>query len=207
MEIQVMNSEERKYTYAQSKELQKQTGCIGYLRGDFDRSGNGFYMTWFDQQRQWKTKEFRSEMDEVVNILCSDEYAILQSRTPMADYVRRHPDSGFPGNYCTEYGFRVDTKTYSYLLRCNLTKGDYSFYCFCYRKEYLDRHLANMEKEMLLDDFSGAEFHELPDWGKTSADLVYICAPLRGNIEQNMEFARQKPKKYLSREIFQFVPI
>ena len=59
----------------------------------------------------------------------------------------------------------------------------------------MDRHLANMEKEMLLDDFSGAEFHELPDWGKTSADLVYICAPLRGNIEQNMEFARQKAKE------------
>ena len=195
MKIRVMNPEERKYTYAQSKEVQEQTGCIGYLRGDFDQLGNGFYTSWFDQQRQWKTKEFRSEMDKVVNALCSDEYAVLQSRTAMADYVRQHSDSGFPGNYCTEYGFRVDTETYSYLLRCNLIKGDYNFYCFCYSKEHLDRHLANMEKEMLVDGFSGAEFHESPEREKTSADLVYICAPLRGNIEKNVEFARQKAKE------------
>ena len=34
---------ERKYTYAQSSQLQGQTGNIGYLRGDFGSSGNQFY--------------------------------------------------------------------------------------------------------------------------------------------------------------------
>lgn len=39
---------ERKYTYAQSSQLQGQTGNIGYLRGDFGSSGDQFYTTWFD---------------------------------------------------------------------------------------------------------------------------------------------------------------
>lgn len=195
MKIRVMNPAERQYTYTQNKELQEQTGCIGYLRGDFDQFGNGFYTSWFDHQRQWKTEKFRSEIDNVVNTLRSDEYGILQSRTAMADYVRQYPDSGFPGKYCTEYGFRVDTETYSYLLRCNPSKEYYNFHCFCYRKEYLDRHLANMEKEILLDNFSDTEINKPSDREKASADLVYICAPLRGDIEKNMEFARQKAKE------------
>lgn len=37
---------ERKYTYAQSSQLQGQTGNIGYLRGDFGSSGDQFYTTY-----------------------------------------------------------------------------------------------------------------------------------------------------------------
>ena len=43
---------ERKYTYAQSSQLQGQTGNIGYLRGDFGSSGDQFYTTWFDTRPQ-----------------------------------------------------------------------------------------------------------------------------------------------------------
>ena len=50
---------ERKYTYAQSSQLQGQTGNIGYLRGDFGSSGNQFYTTWFDTRPQWKSDEFK----------------------------------------------------------------------------------------------------------------------------------------------------
>ena len=49
---------ERKYTYAQSSQLQGQTGNIGYLRGDFGSSGDQFYTTWFDTRPQWKSDEF-----------------------------------------------------------------------------------------------------------------------------------------------------
>ena len=61
----------------------------------------------------------------------------------MQDYARRHSDSAFEGNCTTEYGFRVDTENYAYLLRCNPTKGDYNFYCFCYERKWLDRHMQN----------------------------------------------------------------
>lgn len=35
MEIQALTQPEQKYTYAQSMQLEGQTGCIGHLRGDF----------------------------------------------------------------------------------------------------------------------------------------------------------------------------
>jgi hypothetical protein len=34
---------EQKYTYAQSMQLEGQTGTIGHLRGDFATTGYGFY--------------------------------------------------------------------------------------------------------------------------------------------------------------------
>ena len=37
---------ERKYTYAQSSQLQGQTGNIGNLREEIGSSGNHLYTTW-----------------------------------------------------------------------------------------------------------------------------------------------------------------
>ena len=74
---------ERKYTYAQSSQLQGQTGNIGYLRGDFGSSGDQFYTTWFDTRPQWKSDEFKRDLDDVINALRSEEYGLLQSRSQM----------------------------------------------------------------------------------------------------------------------------
>ena len=68
------------------------------------------------------------------------------NRYDMTDFCRQHKDSAFQGNYCTEYGFRVDTEKHAFLLRCNPSKGDYNFYCFCYVKEWLDRHIGKAEQ-------------------------------------------------------------
>lgn len=51
---------EQKYTYAQSMQLEGQTGTIGHLRGDFATTGYGFYTTWFDTRPQWKSDEFKA---------------------------------------------------------------------------------------------------------------------------------------------------
>ena len=73
MEIRALTQPEHKYTYAQSMQLEGQTGCIGHLRGDFAPSGYGFYTTWFDTREQWKTDEFKSELDDVINALREDK--------------------------------------------------------------------------------------------------------------------------------------
>ena len=49
---------ERKYTYAQSSQLQGQTGNSGYLRGDFGSSGDQFYTTWFDNVKDLNITTF-----------------------------------------------------------------------------------------------------------------------------------------------------
>ena len=77
MEIRAIAPNEWKYTYSQSMQLEGQTGNIGHLRGDFGSGGNGFYTTWFDTRPQWKTEEFKADLDEVINALRSKEYGLL----------------------------------------------------------------------------------------------------------------------------------
>lgn len=166
MEIREIAPNEWKYTYSQSMQLEGQTGCIGHLRGDFDSSGQGFYTTWDDHRPQWKTDEFKAELDGVINALRSDAYGLLKSRPAMNEYARRFPDSAFKGNYCTEYGFRADTEKYACLIRSNPTKGDYNFYCYCYVKEWLDKHISRAEQGIRFIDPNYKELFRIPDGGK-----------------------------------------
>ena len=53
-EIKSMQPEERLYVYQQSRQLQAQTGSIGYLRGDFGKSGTEFYTSWQDHIKTFR---------------------------------------------------------------------------------------------------------------------------------------------------------
>lgn len=207
MEIRAIAPNEWKYTYSQSMQLEGQTGNIGHLRGDFGSGGNGFYTTWFDTRPQWKTEEFKAELDEVINALRSKEYGLLQSRSDMGRFARQHTDSAFKGNYCTEYGFRVDTDKHAYLLRCNPTKGDYNFYCYCYVKEWLDKHISNAEKGIRFIDPHYKELFRIPDGGKIRVTAAwgekteYPCryideyhTEIGNNLYHICEFAKRMEK-------------
>lgn len=165
MEVRVLAQPEQKYTYAQSMQLEGQTGCIGHLRGDFSLSGYGFYTSWFDTREQWKTDEFKAGLDEVINMLREDK-GLLHNRYDMAAFARRNPESAFQGSYCAEYGFRADTEKHAFLLRCNPTKGDYNFYCYCYVKEWLDKHISRAEQGIRFIDPHYKELFRIPDGGK-----------------------------------------
>lgn len=154
---------ERKYTYAQSSQLQGQTGNIGYLRGDFGSSGDQFYTTWFDTRPQWKSDEFKRDLDDVINALRSEEYGLLQSRSQMVRYGRENKESEMQGAYTTEFGFRADTEKYAFVLRCNPTRGDYNFYCFCYVKEWLDKHIEEANRDIRFIDCHYKELFRIPD--------------------------------------------
>lgn len=162
-------------------QLEGQTGCIGHLRGDFADSGYGFYATWFDHRAQWKTDEFKAELDDVINALREDK-GLLHNRYDMSAFAKRSPESAFKGNYCTEFCFRVDTEKYAYLLRCNPIRGDYNFYCYCYVREWLDRHMANAEKGIRFIDPHYQEKFRIPDGGKSSSQQ-------RGARNQNVPAA------------------
>ena len=166
MEIRALTPAEQKYTYAQSMQLEGQTANIGHLRGDFDSSGYGFYTTWTDTRTQWKTDEFKVEFDEVINALRSDKYGLLKNRSAMSAFARQYADSAFKGCYCTEYGFRVDTEKHAYLLRCNPTRGDYNFYCYCFVKEWLDKHIQKAEQGIRFIDPNYKELFRIPDGGR-----------------------------------------
>ncbi|MEI3123830.1 MAG: hypothetical protein V8S81_08665 [Oscillospiraceae bacterium] len=71
-------------------------------------------------------KEFKNELDEVVNTL-RENHGLLHNRYDMKAFAKSYPSSALQGNYCTEYGFRMDTEKYAFLFRQRVT----IFYCLC----------------------------------------------------------------------------
>ena len=147
--IRAMTPDERGFAYTQP-DLLEVSGCIGHLRVDMGNTGTQFFSSWDDHQADLKTADFKAEFDTVINALRNDgEYGgILASRTALASYCLRQPESAFENG--REYGFRVDTDKYSYLLRLNPNRGEYAAYCYAYEKEKLDRYLYDkpIEQEM-----------------------------------------------------------
>lgn len=68
--IKIMTPAERSYCYTGSQQLDKQAGCIGHLRGDMDRRGNGFFTSWEDHCGELKTQAFKDEFDDFINLSC-----------------------------------------------------------------------------------------------------------------------------------------
>ena len=160
LEIKSMQPEERLYVYQQSSQLQGQTGSIGRLRGDFGKSGTEFYTTWEDHIKNFRSDDFGDEFDKVVNALRFEDVGggLFGSRNAMRLFCQKSPESAFQGNYCEEYGFRIDKGRHSFLIRCNPMADDYNFYVFCYVKEYLDFH---MEKARNGIRFINSDYKEL----------------------------------------------
>ena len=98
--------------------------------------------------------------------VASDDY--LEAMQIFVDRVQSQIDRTKEelSNYCTEYGFRVDTEKHAFLLRCNPTKGDYNFYCYCYVKEWLDKHIQKAEQGIRFIDPQYKELFRIPDGGK-----------------------------------------
>lgn len=162
MEIRVLTPAEREYTYTQSGTIMNRTGCIGHLRGDFDSSGTSFFTTWFDHREQWKTEEFKADLDNVINSL-RERRGLLRGRKEMNAFIASHPESFFGGKSRMEYGFRVDSGEHAFLLRCNPARGAYNFYCYCYRKKWLDVHMREAEQGILFRDSEGKDKFRLLD--------------------------------------------
>lgn len=144
--IRPMTLQERMYAYSQSSQIESQTGCIGHLRADFGGTGEGFFFSWTDHRGDLKTQGFKDEYDEVINALrFESEYGdILKNLRSLSKYCHSHPESSYGND--REFGFRADTPSYTFMLRLNPNKGDYNLYCYCFKRDWLDRHLAHAAK-------------------------------------------------------------
>lgn len=146
MTFRPMTLTERMYSYTQSQQLIMQTGCIGHLRADFGSGNEHFYSSWDDHRTDLKSDDFKHEFDNVINALREDDKygSVFKNRGALLSLCARTPESSF-GNG-REYGFRADTEHYSYMFRLNPGKGEYNIYCYCYLKQWLDRHMKQAEK-------------------------------------------------------------
>ena len=167
MTMRAMNPAERNYCYAQSQQISMQTGLIGHLRADMDSRGTGVFSSFFNFRADLKTEDFKTEFDAVINALRFDESygGILKDRSALSSYCHGIPESSFGGDG-REFGFRVDTKQYSYMLRLNPNRGEYNLYCYCYQKKWLDRHLQQAERGIRFINLHYKELFRIPDGDK-----------------------------------------
>lgn len=157
-----LSPEERIYTYRQSHQIIMQTGAIGYLRGDFGKTGAEFYGQFFDENERLKSDAFRSDIGKVAEIM-RQPGGPLRDRYAMATFCGLHESAGFEGNIGREYGFRVDTQEYTYMLRCNPSPNDYNFYLRCYERFLLESHMAKAKEGIRFITPFYQEVFRIPD--------------------------------------------
>lgn len=144
LDMRALTEKEDKYTFSNSMQISMQCGLIGHLRADMDSDGNGFFSSWEDYRKELKTDEFKNEFDKVINSL-REEGDILYNRKSLAKYCYSSPQAKM-NNEHDYYGGRIDTEKYAYLCRLNPNKGEYNLYCYCYIKDWLDKHIRSAEK-------------------------------------------------------------
>ena len=161
LSIRPIKPEEIQFSYTQSQNDNIESGCIGFLRGDFDTNGKVFYSTWEDKVSELKTESFKREFDAVINSLRFGYGELLKDRGSLSSYCHKHPEGVIEGNYTKEYGFRVDTDEHSYILRCNATKGDYNFYIYAYDRSIFEKHLDEIAGEKMSTTELNEKLYEL----------------------------------------------
>ena len=125
-----------------------------------DTDGKGFFSSWNDHIVMFKTDKFKVEFDEVINELRG---SILKDRSVLASFCYANGESILSD--MRSYGFRADTAKHTYLLRLNPNEGEYSLYCYCYVKEYLDHHLDKAKNGIRFITSNYKELFRLPDGG------------------------------------------
>lgn len=128
-----MTGSESLYVYRQSQQIGQQTGLVGYLRGDFGQNGKQFFTTWFGDREDWNTPEFKHDLQRTIDRL-RYETKQLADRDQLSALCLNDMSSAITDDRCW-FGFRVDSKDYAYLMKCNPCKGDYNFYIYCYHKD------------------------------------------------------------------------
>gem|GEM_PF-4534541 len=142
--LRAVPAEEAALFYS-DESLDAETGCAGHFRIDFGSSGTDFWMTCFPHIGELCTKAFSDEVDQLIERLRKD---ILKDHHALTEYCRTHPEARLgEGHREDTFGFKTDTADHSHYIRCILTQGDYSAYCYSYQRDQLDEYLAAAEQE------------------------------------------------------------
>ena len=160
-----MQLEEARYSYRNSQQISSQTGLIGYLRADMGTNGNEFWSTWNDYRKDLKTDDFKSEFDDVINSF-REKGQFLSDRQTLSQFCDDSQNAlEFGERYGAgrDYGVRVNSQDYAYLMRLNPHKGEYNLYCYCYRKDWLDHHLERARRGIRFINPHYKELFRIPD--------------------------------------------
>ena len=135
--LEDITSDEFEFMY-RSEDKSVDRGCIGHLRADFD-TGKSFFHTWWAENDNLKTPEFKEEFDNIISYFRKESYTpILKSRSDMYNLCYRLKPTRSESDKEIS-GFKVVTEKHTYYLRCNPRMGEYNLYAFCYNTQALDK--------------------------------------------------------------------
>lgn len=126
---------------------------------NIDREGAGFYI-FFTLKKDAPLSLVQRFFKEAE----SGDCGFLSNRSELAKFCR----SGRVFAYETgrDYGVRVNTQDYAYLMRLNPYKGEYNLYCYCYKKDWLDSHLEKAERGIRFINSDYKEIFRIEDGDK-----------------------------------------
>ena len=125
---------ERELFFSSAKDEFK-NACIGYVRIDFG-NGSEFWHKWFGSNEQLNTSQFKKDLELVIESLREDW---LKDRSTMKQFAESIPlmDLGDRG-----IGFKMQTDSHIFFLRCAPQAGDYDCYCYCYDRGLLEQAMG-----------------------------------------------------------------
>lgn len=179
MDLRKMRGAEHLYVYSQSQQISQQTGLIGYLRGDYGENGKQFWTTWFDNQPDWNTPEFKHDLQRTIDRL-RYETGQLADRERLSSLCLNDMESCITEDQHW-FGFRVNHGDHAFLLKCSPYKGDNNFYVYCYRKDWLDQHMEKAEHGIRFITPDYKELFRIPDGGsiritrEDGSEDTYTC--------------------------------
>lgn len=197
LEMREMKPEERKLSYTQDDDMIQRTGCIGHLRGYFEKGGETLYTSWDNHSKELLTDRFKSEINEVVTALRRDDKFgnVLRNQRSMEKYMYSHPDSRFEGG--RDFGVRADTDDHTYMIRCNPDPGEYSVYIYAYNRQMLEK--AFEKPEVYRQNASYAREHgEIERWRESKAENVACRDAIDKAVAENYDGAHLKAEEILN---------
>ena len=104
--------------------------CIGHFRGDFGKSGNEYWRTWFPHEAA-ENNNGLAKASAIINCVMNDLMAvgILNSRRDMRKFMREHPGLLL---FDDVMGYTVRENDILFCIRCQPYLGSYDFYVYCY---------------------------------------------------------------------------
>ncbi len=159
-----MAGPEKLYCYTQSQQIIMQSGNIGYLRADMGINGESSFFAWNDYRPSLNTPIFRNELSEVMEALRQDEKfgKFLSNRPNLREFCRIHPEALIDRDD-ESYGFRADTKEHTYMIRVHPIRVECNLYCYCYRRDLLEKHMSNAERGIRIISSGYREKFRIPD--------------------------------------------
>ncbi len=98
--------------------------------------------------------------------------AILESRDKLSLFCNGPESKKARFDNQREWGIRVNTSDYAYLMRLNPNKGEYSLYCYCYRRDWLEQHMRQAERGIRFITLHYKEIFRMKD-----GDQIRIITP------------------------------